>query len=53
MAQRKAVRREEKDALGRGEMPETLRKWKPYKTKVCVGVRVWVCVCVCVRGGGR
>lgn len=28
MAARKAVRQQERDALGRGEMPESLKEWK-------------------------
>jgi hypothetical protein len=28
MASRKAARREEREALGRGEMPESLANWK-------------------------
>ncbi|PNG99504.1 hypothetical protein TSOC_014712, partial [Tetrabaena socialis] len=30
LADRKALRRAEKDSLARGEMPETLKAWKPY-----------------------
>lgn len=28
LAERKAARRAERDALARGEMPETLKKWR-------------------------
>lgn len=31
LASRKAERLAEREALGRGEMPESLAKWKPYK----------------------
>lgn len=33
LASRKAERTAEREALGRGEMPESLAKWKPYKKK--------------------
>ncbi|KAG2497490.1 hypothetical protein HYH03_004643 [Edaphochlamys debaryana] len=31
---RKDLRRKEKEALARGEMPETLQKWKPYEKEI-------------------
>jgi hypothetical protein len=33
MAQRKAARQAEKDALARGEVPETLKGWRNYSSK--------------------
>lgn len=33
LAERKAARRAERDALGRGEMPESLKKWRNYSNK--------------------
>ncbi|GFR49684.1 hypothetical protein Agub_g11833 [Astrephomene gubernaculifera] len=34
LASRKEVRRREKEALARGEMPDTLQGWKPYDNEV-------------------
>ncbi|GLC42992.1 hypothetical protein PLESTB_000278800 [Pleodorina starrii] len=34
LASRKELRRQEKEALARGEMPETLKGWKPYDKEI-------------------
>ncbi|GIL54545.1 hypothetical protein Vafri_10293 [Volvox africanus] len=34
LASRKDLRRREKEALARGEMPDTLRGWKPYDKEI-------------------
>ncbi|EFJ47564.1 hypothetical protein VOLCADRAFT_120951 [Volvox carteri f. nagariensis] len=34
LASRKELRRREKDALARGEMPDTLKSWKPYDKEI-------------------
>ncbi|GIL80046.1 hypothetical protein Vretimale_12873 [Volvox reticuliferus] len=34
LASRKELRRREKEALARGEMPDTLRGWKPYDKEI-------------------
>ncbi|WIA22966.1 hypothetical protein OEZ86_009890 [Tetradesmus obliquus] len=33
VAERKAARRAEREALGRGEMPDSLKEWRNYKNK--------------------